>query len=188
MTTKQHHKTVFLDRDGVINRDSPDYIKSWEEFNFLPGSLDALKEFHENGYRVVLITNQSAVGRGMITPGGLNHIHQMMKDEIASHGGLVSDIFFCPHVPAEGCACRKPEPGMILQARKKYHIDLLQAVMVGDSAKDIECAKNAGCGRTVLVRTGNGKQAEKQLSDRGVNPDHVAEDLLDAAQWIMGNR
>ena len=186
MTAKQMDKTVFLDRDGVINRDSPAYIKSWEEFTFLPGSLDALRELNKNGYRVILITNQSAVGRGMITSAGLNHMHQMMKDEIVSHGGLVSDIFFCPHMPDKGCDCRKPAPGMILQAREKYHIDLSQAVMVGDSAKDIECAGNAGCSRAVLVKTGNGRQAEKQLIKKGIFPDYVAADLFNAAQWIMG--
>jgi histidinol phosphatase-like enzyme len=97
------------------------------------------------------------------------------------------DIFFCPHRPDEDCPCRKPEPGLIHQARSRYGIDLKRAYMVGDSAKDIECSQNAGCGRAILVRTGNGAEAETVLSQKNLSPAYVAADLADAANWIIAH-
>jgi len=178
-------KVVFLDRDGVINRDSPAYIKSWDEFEFLPGSLEAIKLLTQAGFTVIVITNQSIIGRGMVPPEILSHTHRRMSEAVAAHGGSLHDIFFCPHRPDEGCGCRKPAPGLILQARDAYDIDLSGAVMVGDSAKDIECARNAGCGVGVLVRTGKGPAAISALEEKGILPDHQAADLLDAARWIL---
>ena len=178
-------KVVFLDRDGVINRDSPDYIKNWSEFEFLPGSISAIKHLTINGFSPLIITNQSAIGRNMISLPDLEYIHTMMKSAISSAGGEIKDIFFCPHAPDDGCDCRKPKPGMIYQARVRFEIDLSTTVMVGDSAKDIECARNAGCGQAVLVQTGNGIQAEKELADKNIFPDHIARDLFEAVRWIM---
>ncbi len=178
-------KVVFLDRDGVINRDSPDYIKSWEEFEFLPGSLEAMALLTQNGFRIMVITNQSVIGRGMADPETLSRTHRLMSEAVATQGGRIHDIFFCPHSPEDGCSCRKPAPGLILKARDTYDIDLSDAVMVGDSVKDIECARNAGCGRSILVRTGNGLSAIKTLSEKGLLPDYQADDLRDAAHWIL---
>jgi D-glycero-D-manno-heptose 1,7-bisphosphate phosphatase len=177
-------KVVFLDRDGVINQDSPAYIKSWAEFKFLPGSIAALKKLTVAGFTTIIITNQSAVNRRMISLGTLDDIHTRMKDAVVAGGGLIKDIFFCPHHPDEGCSCRKPKPGMIISAREAYHIELESAHMIGDSAKDIECAFNARCGCAILVKTGNGLQAEKALADEKIYPDYVAADLLDAVNWI----
>ena len=179
-------KVVFLDRDGVINRDSPDYIKSWSEFEFLPGSVAAINHLTVSGYAVIIITNQSAVGRKMISLEKLEHIHTMMKSALAAGGGEITDIFFCPHLPGDHCDCRKPKPGLILSAKQKYPIDLAGAAMIGDSAKDIECARNAGCGSAVLVKTGNGVEAEKMLAKKRILPDHIAQNLYDAAIWITG--
>jgi D-glycero-D-manno-heptose 1,7-bisphosphate phosphatase len=178
-------KVVFLDRDGVINRDSPNYIKSWEEYEFLPNSLEAIKRLTLNELSIIIITNQSAINRKMVSEKGLDHIHTMMKTAIEAHGGSIKDIFYCPHVPEDRCDCRKPEPGLIYQAQQKHHIDLKAAVMVGDSAKDIECARNAGCGSAVLVRTGNGIAAEKVLKAKKIFPDYVAPDLFSAVDWIL---
>jgi D-glycero-D-manno-heptose 1,7-bisphosphate phosphatase len=180
-------KIVFLDRDGVINRDSPDYIKSESEFEFLPKSISAIKQLTLNGFTTIIITNQSAVNRKMISRQALEAIHIMMTSATESEGGEIKDIFFCPHTPDDDCDCRKPEPGLIFQAQMRYGIDLSKAVMVGDSAKDIECARNAGCGHAVLVRTGNGIQAEKILTEKNIFPDHVADDLYEAAMWIANN-
>ncbi len=179
-------KVVFLDRDGVINRDSPDYIKSWSEFKFLPGSLNAMRELTANGFTTILITNQSLINRGMAPEKELDHIHAMMKKAVVSEGGHITDIFFCPHRPDEGCGCRKPKPGLIHQAEERYRIDLADACMIGDSAKDIECARNAGCGCAILVRTGNGIRAEQILSERNIFPDHVAGNLCEAVQLLGG--
>jgi len=178
-------KFVFLDRDGVINYDSPDYIKCWKEFKFLPGSLEAIKKLTVNGFSIILITNQSVIRRHMVTRAGLEHIHSMMNRAVESTGGKITDIFYCPHLPEDRCKCRKPEPGLILRAQNRYHIDLASAVMAGDSAKDIECAVNAGCGRAVLIKTGNGMHAEAILQKKHILPDYVAENLLDAADWII---
>lgn len=187
---KENHttsKTVFIDRDGVINRDSPDYIKTRAEFHFLPGSLEAFRLLSEHRYTVIVITNQSVIGRKLTSPDELQLIFEMMKQDIVKAGGLVTDIMFCPHTPSDHCQCRKPQPGMIFDARDKHGIDLATSVMIGDSVKDILCAENAGVGRTVLVKTGNGLKAHVELAARGTNPDYVADDLLDAVRWIISN-
>ncbi len=185
MSQKLLQKVVFLDRDGTINYDSPDYIKSRLEFKFIPGSIEAIRDLTLNGFTSILITNQSALARKLISSGELDLIHSMMKKAIVSGGGRMTDIFFCPHMPNHGCDCRKPEPGLILQAERKYNIDLSNAIMVGDSAKDIECACNAGCGKNVLVKTGKDPEAENILKTKCIVPDHIAENLYDAARWII---
>lgn len=178
-------KTVFIDRDGVINRDSSDYIKTCDEFEFLPGSLDAFRLLDEVSYDAIVITNQSVIGRKMVTPEGLDAIFNKLKKGVEAHGGMIKDIFFCPHIPEDRCGCRKPLPGMIREAGEKYNLDLSETCMIGDSAKDIECAKNAGCGLSVLVKTGNGLNAAKELDKKNTNPDYIADNLLDAVRWLI---
>jgi len=179
-------RIVFLDRDGVINRDSPDYIKSLSEFEFLPRSLAALQKLTANRFKTILITNQSAVNRGLISEHTLTRIHADMQTKIRAHGGEMDAIYFCPHTPEEGCECRKPAPGMIHGAQKNHGIDLAAACMVGDSAKDIECARRAGVGHALLVKTGNFDKAMKDLSTKGMRPDVIVADLYDAVEWIIG--
>lgn len=184
-------KVIFLDRDGTINRDSPDYIKSWDEFEFLPGSLKALAALTRAGYKLILITNQSAVGRGMVSLQTLNHTHSRLRAAVEAAGGRIESIFFCPHRPEDHCECRKPEPGLIRRACERYRIDPADTIMIGDSAKDILCGRNAGCGATILVRTGNGREAEKALAGQNAPPDAVADDLLRAVEIIrrtLGHR
>lgn len=178
-------KVVFLDRDGTINKDSPNYIKNWEEFKFLPRSLNAIKQLTLNGFATIVITNQSAVARKLISLQELEQIHTMMRKMVQSNGGKIKDVFYCPHMPDDDCDCRKPQPGLIHQAQKKYHIDLSAAIMVGDSDRDIVCARNAGCGRAVMVKTGNSRKAQRRLAEKGSAPDFVAEDLYDASNWII---
>jgi len=178
-------KIVFLDRDGVINKDSPEYIKNWNEFEFIPGSIEAIRRLTAAGFAVILITNQSGIGRGIIAPEDLADMHTKMQEKIRAHGGEICDIFFCPHCPDENCDCRKPKPGLIWHAQKKYSIDLSSAWMIGDSAKDIECAISAGCGHHILVQTGNGIAAEKILAEKGITPLYVEKNLLTAAERIL---
>jgi D-glycero-D-manno-heptose 1,7-bisphosphate phosphatase len=178
-------KVVFLDRDGVINRDSSDYIKCWEKFIFLPNSLEALKILTLKGFTLIVITNQSIINRKWVLPEVLEDMHRRLKSTVALHGGRIADIYFCPHTPEQGCSCRKPKPGLIQQASEKYAIDISDAVMVGDSAKDILCGKAAGCGRTILVQTGNGMKAKDTLALDNVYPTVVVADLLEAARWII---
>ncbi len=177
--------TVFLDRDGVINADSPDYIKSWAEFHFIPGSLAAIARLTLAGLQVVIITNQSAVNRGLLSVSGLESIHRNLKRAVQESGGRIADLLFCPHRPDQGCECRKPKPGMILAAQQRHGIALVQSVMVGDSATDILAGKAAGCGRTVLVETGNGRDAARSLAAVDAAPDHIAVNLDHAATWIL---
>ena len=177
-------RVVFLDRDGVINRDSPDCIKRVEEFEFLPGSMEELRHLAECGFSPIVVTNQSGLHRGLFSPETLAEIHRRMCAAVQAHGGFIRDILVCPHLPAEECECRKPRPGLLTAARSRHGIDFATAVMVGDSVKDIECARNAGVRRAVLVRTGNGGEAERALSARNLCPDFVANDLREAALWI----
>ncbi len=179
--------TVFLDRDGVINQDSPDYIKSPSEFHFIPQSPEAIAWLTRNGFDVIIITNQSAIGREMITRATLEAIFDKMQAGVEQAGGRIKDIFFCPHIPGAGCACRKPLPGLIGQAVHRYAIDPANALMVGDSAKDIECGRAAGCDKTILVATGNGQKAARALADKGIAPDLSADDLYAAALWIVSS-
>ncbi len=178
-------KAVFIDRDGVINQDSRAYIKSWSEFKFLPRSLEALQNLTQHNFRSFLITNQSAVNRKLITPETLTDIHTKMLAEIIAAGGRIDDIFFCPHLPQEGCNCRKPKSGLILAAQKKYDLHLATSYMIGDSAKDIVCARQAGCGFALLVKTGDYATASSELADAGITPDHIANNLYDATNWII---
>jgi D-glycero-D-manno-heptose 1,7-bisphosphate phosphatase len=180
-------KVVFLDRDGTINRDFREYIKGREEFEFLPGSLDAIKNLTLNGFANFVITNQSAVARNLISLEELDSLHHMMTEAAAQSGGEIKDVFYCPHRPGAGCDCRKPEPGLIYQARDKYGIELGGTTMVGDSAKDIECARRAGCGQAVLVKSGLDGDVEKELETRQLYADYVAKDLYEAAEWIIGH-
>ena len=181
-------KVVFLDRDGTINQDSPDYIKSREEFEFLSGSLKAIEALTANGFTNIVITNQSALPRKLISRAELEHIHAMMLKKVRSNAGEIKDIFYCPHMPDDECDCRKPAPGLILQAQSKYSIDLADAVMVGDSYRDIECGHNAGCGNTVFVKTGIHTNAAQRLAEKGIVPDFAGKDLHEAVKWIIANK
>ncbi|PIP36567.1 MAG: D-glycero-beta-D-manno-heptose-1,7-bisphosphate 7-phosphatase [Desulfobacterales bacterium CG23_combo_of_CG06-09_8_20_14_all_52_9] len=176
---------VFLDRDGVINEDSPNYIKSWEEFFFIPKSLEAIADLYAGGMELFVITNQSVVNRKLMTAPDLETLHRNMLAAVQSRGGKIRDLFYCPHLPEDGCTCRKPKPGLILTAQERYGIDLSTTFMVGDSEKDILCARAAGCRYAVLVRTGNGCETEKRLVENGPVPDYVAPDLYGAVQWIL---
>ncbi len=185
MQNKRAQNIIFLDRDGVINRDSPEYIKSWAEFQFLPRSIAALKILKQNFFQIFMVTNQSAINRGMISLSELNHIHSKMKAEIEAGGGSIQDIFFCPHIPQDHCSCRKPKPGLLFSAQKKYRLTLSSAYLIGDSAKDIESATHAGCGSAILVKTGNFIEAKRILSEKKITPDFIAADLFDAVEWII---
>ncbi len=147
---------IILDRDGVINYESKDYIKSPDEWLAIPGSLQAIAALNQAGFQVVVATNQSGLARGLFDLAMLSKIHAKLKAELAAEGGVLSDIFFCPHHPQDQCYCRKPQPGLFLQIRDKYAVDLSELFFVGDSISDIQAAKNAGC-KPLLVLTGNGQ-------------------------------
>jgi histidinol-phosphate phosphatase family protein len=134
--------TVFLDRDGVINVDRRDYVKSWSEFKFLPEVFEALRLLRKNNLRVVVVTNQSAVHRGLMSISTLRDIHKKMMRALEAKGGSIEAIYYCPHTPAENCGCRKPRAGMVFKAVKDLKIDLTRSYLVGDSEKDVELARS----------------------------------------------
>ena len=167
-------KVVLLDRDGVINQDSDDYIKSIAEWHPIPGSLEAIARLHHAGYLLGIVTNQSGVGRGLFSIDTLWGIHRHMLQQILAHGGFVQRIFFCLHTPEDKCGCRKPKPGLLYQAAEYFACGLDNMVLVGDKASDIAAARAAGAG-SVLVRTGNGLQTEASMKADDLPP--VYDDL-----------
>lgn len=180
-------KVVFLDRDGVINRDSDGFIKRVAEFVFIPRSLDAIRLLTESGFEVIVISNQSGVGRGIISSEGLSAIHRHLIKTVETHGGRIKSIFFCPHRPEDDCDCRKPKPGLIWKARDTYGISLSKAAMIGDKAIDIDCGRRAGCQKAILVRTGHGEAAARELAERGLPVDFLAADLYEAARYLLSS-
>jgi len=178
---------IFIDRDGVINFDSPDYIKTCDEVSFIPGSIEAIANLSKAGHDVFVITNQSVIGRKMVTMEGLQKIFDKMRNAVKEKNGEIKEIFFCPHIPSDNCSCRKPKAGLFFQAKNKYKLDLSNSVMIGDSAKDILAAENAGIKFKILVLTGNGKKAQKELEKKNTSPDYIAINLFDAHNWIIKN-
>ena len=149
-------KLVILDRDGVINVDSRDYIKSEQEWQALPGSLDAIGRLHRSGYRIVVVTNQAGIARGKLNAETLAAIHQKMLAHLSQYGGVIEAIFFCPHAPEDNCNCRKPKPGLLKELARRLRIRLDGIPCVGDKLSDIEAARAAGAA-PILVRTGYGQ-------------------------------
>ncbi|APZ42013.1 D-glycero-beta-D-manno-heptose 1,7-bisphosphate 7-phosphatase [Acidihalobacter ferrooxydans] len=150
-------KLIVLDRDGVINRDSDAYIKSPDEWEPLPGSLEAIARLNEAGYTVTVATNQSGIARGLFDIATLAAIHQKMHRLLARHGGHIDAVFFCPHGPDDGCDCRKPDAGLFTQIARRYDADLTGVPAVGDSLRDIEAALLVDA-QPMLVRTGKGER------------------------------
>jgi D-glycero-D-manno-heptose 1,7-bisphosphate phosphatase len=146
---------IILDRDGVINADSAEHIKSPEEWHAISGSLEAIAKLNRAGHTVVVATNQSGVARGYFNLQTLAAIHQKMQDELAKVGGHIDAIFFCPHGPDDNCDCRKPKPGLLWQIAKQFNTDFKDALVIGDSLRDIQAAQAVGC-KAILVKTGKG--------------------------------
>jgi D-glycero-D-manno-heptose 1,7-bisphosphate phosphatase len=150
-------KLVILDRDGVINADSDEYIKSPEEWTPIPGSLEAIARLTQAGFRVVVATNQSGLGRGLFDMATLNAMHNKMHKAVNQLGGRIDAVFFCAHAQGAGCACRKPQPGMLREIAERFGMDLAGVPAIGDSLRDLQAASAAGA-RPILVLTGKGKK------------------------------
>ncbi len=157
------NKFIILDRDGVINEDSDNYIKSTDEWIPIAGSIEAINRLKKAGYRVAVATNQSGLARGFFDLKELQAMHDKMDRLLAQRGASVDGVFFCPHSPNDNCPCRKPKPGLLLQIAEQFSIDLKQTYFVGDSMVDIQAAKMAGA-RPVLVQTGKGLTTMAKLS------------------------
>ena len=167
-------KLIILDRDGVINKDSPEFIKSPEEWIPIKGSLEAIARLSQAGYDVVIITNQSGIGRGLISADMLGQIHVRMMDHIQQHGGNVQSILFCPHKPSDECECRKPKAGLYHELAKKLSISFSGVYSVGDSERDLLAAREAGA-TPILVKTGNGKKTKQKINS---DSNGVLKDVL----------
>lgn len=155
---------VILDRDGVINRDRADYVKTPAELDFLPGSLEAIAALTQAGYGVVVATNQSGVGRGLLSEQDLGAIHAKLQTAVQAAGGELRGVFVCPHAPDAGCACRKPRTGLLQQIAIWAGIDLIGVPVVGDAIRDLEAARSMGA-LPILVRTGHGERTLREWPD-----------------------
>ncbi len=174
---------VFLDRDGVICYNRSDYVKSLDEFVFLPGALAALHRLAALPHAIVVVSNQSAIGRGLVSRQIVDAINQQMVAEITAHGGRVDAIHLCPHRPDEACSCRKPRPGLLLRAAEEMHLDLAQSYVVGDALADVQAALAVGA-CPILVLTGRGRTQARQLSHNERPGVKICEDLGEAVTWI----
>ena len=172
---------VFLDRDGVIIENRSDYVKSWEEVRFLPGAFEALRRLGQSEYALVLVTNQSAVGRGIISLSQAMEINQHVITEIETQGGRIDASYLCPHRPDEGCDCRKPVPGMLLRAAEELGLDLTRSYVIGDAASDVGAAGVCG----ILVLTGLGKEQVALLKTKGRANCPVVADLGAAVDYVL---
>jgi D-glycero-D-manno-heptose 1,7-bisphosphate phosphatase len=173
---------IILDRDGVINFDSDQYIKSPDEWHPIPGSLEAIARLNRHGFRVLVATNQSGVARGLYDISILDQIHEKLMYELAAVGGYVEEIFFCPHHPEDNCVCRKPKPGLIHQIQAKYPVKPDSTFFIGDSYADMEAARTAGC-KPLLVMTGNGRLTLEKYPAFLAIPNFI--DLAEAVQYVI---
>jgi D-glycero-D-manno-heptose 1,7-bisphosphate phosphatase len=174
---------IILDRDGVINHDSPDFIRSPDQWQPIPGSLEAMARLCHSGYRIVLITNQSGISRGLFDVGTLHDIHEKMLRELAVNGGSVEAVFFCPDKPESESMYRKPAPGMFEDLARRARISLGDVPAVGDRLADVEAARATGA-KPVLVRTGHGKETAAKLNDPTVP---VFDDLAAFVDDLLSN-
>jgi D-glycero-D-manno-heptose 1,7-bisphosphate phosphatase len=149
---------IFLDRDGVIIENRPAYVRSWADVEILPQALEALARVKNSGYKIVLITNQAGIGKGLIQPEIAQEINHRLLQEVEKAGGRMDGVFVCPHTPEDGCDCRKPRPGLFFQAEKALSIDLSRSIMIGDTLSDLQAARAAGIEKIALVLTGLGAQ------------------------------
>ena len=172
---------VLLDRDGVIIENRDNYVRSWADVSIYPQALEALARLHEAGYPVALVTNQSAVGRGLLSLAEARQINGRLVGAIERAGGRVEDVYMCPHAPDEGCNCRKPRPGLIWQAAEELGLDLSGSVLIGDALSDLEAGQRAGVGWTALVRTGRGAAEER----RAAGPVRVYDTLSAAVEALL---
>lgn len=185
-------RAILMDRDGTVCEEVG-YVNHLDRLRLLPRSAEAIRLANEAGFQTVVLTNQAGVARGYFREALVDQVHDRLRELLAAGGARLDGVYFCPHHPTVGpdayrkaCVCRKPKPGMLFRARDEMGIDLSRSYMIGDSVRDIEAAQNGGA-IPVLVLTGYGRgEWEHQPERWSVRPDHVAEDLLDAVRWILG--
>jgi D-glycero-D-manno-heptose 1,7-bisphosphate phosphatase len=174
-------RLVVIDRDGVINEDSGEFIKSVAEWRPIPGSLEAIAALHRGAWRVAVVTSQSGVGRGLFDEATLREIHEHMRERVRAAGGELAGVYHCPHLPDAGCECRKPRPGMFRAVERDLGVSVVGAPYIGDRLSDVEAAEGVGA-RPILVRTGTGATTESLLGARRVP---VFDNLAAAARSLL---
>ena len=179
-------QAIFLDRDGVVNHDSEFYIKSLAEWHPIPGSIEAIVQLSQAQIKVIIVTNQSGLARGLFTAATLVEIHTMLIHAVTELQGKVTDIFYCPHGPEHQCECRKPKPGLIFAAAQKYHLDLSACWFVGDSWRDLEAARSAHV-QPALVLTGKGQNTLSTHPEL-LEQIPIFDDLAGFANWLIGGK
>ena len=180
-------KLVLLDRDGVINHDSDDYIKNEDEWIPLPGSIEAITLLSRAGFIVCVATNQSGLARGLFDEYALARMHELMCTLVEESGGRVDAIFYCPHSPDDDCDCRKPKPGLLNQIETQFSQTVLDAWFIGDSEKDIDAALAKGC-KPILVLTGKGNLTSDSLDAKKLSHILVFDNLLSATKFVISEQ
>jgi len=181
------NNAVFLDRDGVIIENVDTYVRSWSDVKILPAALDALVRLSSSPYKIILVTNQSVVGRGIIPLAAAEEINNDLVCLIQEAGGRIDGIFMCPHAPQDGCDCRKPRPGLFIQAAAQLAIDLASSILVGDALTDIMAGQCAGIKTNILVMTGRGVAQSKLPAARELAPFLVYDSLNDAIDQLLSD-
>ncbi len=176
-----HTKYVFLDRDGVINVERGDYTMTIEEWEWMEGSLTSIARLTQAGFGIIVITNQACIHKGRQTHEGLDRLHRYMIDTIREHGGDITAVYYCPHWTPDKCRCRKPEPGLLLDAMEDFGIDPSTTFFIGDAARDIEAGKRAGV-KTILI---SGSKASEHAGT--IDADHIVNSLEDAAEIVCAS-
>ena len=176
------HPAIFLDRDGVIIENHPNYVRSWDQVFIYPQAITALKEIRESNYKIVIVTNQSAVGRNLISITTANEINNRLVSEIENNGGRIDGMFMCPHAPENGCYCRKPNPGLIFSAAYTLSIDLSRSVMIGDALTDLIAGQSAGIKQTILVLTGRGSKQLGLPEMNNLKPFQIYDTMVEALE------
>lgn len=183
---KTSDKVIFIDRDGVINKDpggwtEHDYVTRWGDFHFLDGALDALTLLKKSGFKAIIISNQAGVGRKLFSREDLDRVTVRMLSAIRDHGGMIENVYYCMHTKEDNCNCRKPKTGMLEDAMKRYGAAPHEAYFIGDTIVDVEAGARLGL-QTVLVLSG--KTSLDESRKWSIKPDYVFKDLLEAARWI----
>lgn len=180
----QRTGAIFLDRDGVINALRPGHVTEWSAFQFLPGTLAAIRLLSSLDWPIAVATNQSAIGRGLLSEDGLAEIHSRMVAGVENAGGRIDLIVHCPHMPEDGCTCRKPEPGLFHDAAERLNVTLRESYFIGDTLSDLGAAQHLEM-TFVLVRTGLGAKSLAEHPGPARHADWLADSITDATQWIL---
>ena len=188
MYNQRMKPAIFLDRDGVVIQNRPDYVRSWRDVEFLPAAVDALARLADTPYPIVFVTNQSAVGRGIISLETAQEINRRLVAELRAQGCRVDGVFMCPHAPEDGCNCRKPKPGLLFQAAEALGLDLPASLMIGDAWTDLQAGAAAGVPRLGLLLTGRGRQQLALPRPPEVAHARVFSDLSAALDALLHRR